>query len=72
MRVDQLCGTLGPDDTHEDHENPLPRVALTQRAGKSVEMVVQSGEDHWQSRGETRLQTLEATIAFLEKNNPPN
>jgi len=33
---------------------------------------VQKGEDHWLSRGETRLQTLEATMAFVEKHNPPN
>ena len=45
--------------------------ALT-KAGKSVELIVQKGEDHWLSRGDTRLQTLQATVAFLEKHNPPN
>jgi acetyl esterase/lipase len=41
-------------------------------AGKPVELVELAGEDHWLSRGETRLQMLQATVAFLEKNNPPN
>ena len=42
------------------------------RAGKPVEMVVLRREDHWLSHGETRLQMLQAVVAFLEKNNPPN
>jgi dipeptidyl aminopeptidase/acylaminoacyl peptidase len=29
-------------------------------------------EDHWLSRGETRLQMLQATVDFLKANNPPN
>jgi hypothetical protein len=33
---------------------------------------VQKGADHWLSRGDTRLQTLQATIAFVEKHNPPD
>jgi dipeptidyl aminopeptidase/acylaminoacyl peptidase len=45
---------------------------VLRKAGKPVELVVQKGEDHWLSRGETRLQTLEATMAFVEKYNPPN
>ena len=42
------------------------------RAGKPYELVVQKGADHWLSRGDTRLQTLEATVGFLEKHNLPN
>jgi dipeptidyl aminopeptidase/acylaminoacyl peptidase len=34
-------------------------------AGKSVELVELSGEDHWLSRADTRLETLEAVDAFL-------
>jgi hypothetical protein len=30
------------------------------------------GEDHWLSRGETRLKMLTGAVAFLEKNSPPN
>jgi hypothetical protein len=29
-------------------------------------------EDHWLSRGATRLQMLEASIAFLRAHNPPD
>jgi len=41
------------------------------KAGKHVDLVVQKGADHWLSRGDTRLEMLEATIAFLEEHNPP-
>ena len=41
-------------------------------AGKPVELVELDGEDHWLSRGATRLAMLKAAVAFLEKNNPPN
>ena len=42
------------------------------RAGKPVELIALDGEDHSLSQAETRLQMLEATIRFLEENNPPN
>ena len=42
------------------------------KAGKPVELIELPSEDHWLSRGETRLRMLTATVAFLEKNNPPN
>ncbi|WP_332766540.1 alpha/beta hydrolase family protein [Phenylobacterium sp.] len=42
------------------------------KAGKSVQLVSLPGEDHWLSRGETRLAMLNAVVAFLEKHNPPN
>ena len=41
-------------------------------AGKSVEMMVLPGEDHYLSRPATRIAMLEAQVAFLEKHNPPN
>jgi dipeptidyl aminopeptidase/acylaminoacyl peptidase len=44
--------------------------ALT-AAGKPVELVTLAAEDHWLSRGATRTQMLQATVAFLEKANPP-
>jgi len=43
---------------------------LKERA-KPYEFVVLNHEDHWLSRGETRLQMLKATMDFVEKNNPP-
>jgi dipeptidyl aminopeptidase/acylaminoacyl peptidase len=46
--------------------------AAMRAAGKSVEFVTLSGEDHWLSKSETRLQMLQATVAFVEKNNPPD
>lgn len=41
------------------------------RAGKSVKLVALDKEDHWLSRGATRLKMLEATTEFLRTNNPP-
>jgi dipeptidyl aminopeptidase/acylaminoacyl peptidase len=40
-------------------------------AGKQVDFVVLKSEDHWLSQGATRLQMLQATMDFVEKNNPP-
>ena len=62
----------GRDDTVV----PLEQSAIMQRAlekaGNPAEMVVMNGEDHWLSRGETRLRMLNAVTMFLEKNNPPS
>jgi len=44
--------------------------ALTD-AKKDVTLVKLPGEDHWLSRAETRTEMLDATVDFLEKNNPP-
>jgi len=41
-------------------------------ANKDVEFVKLKGEDHWLSRGPTRLQMLQATVAFLKAHNPPD
>jgi hypothetical protein len=45
--------------------------ALT-KANKKVELVTMKKEDHWLSRGETRLLMLQSSIAFLKANNPPD
>lgn len=42
------------------------------RAGKPVGLIVQDNADHWLSLAATRLQMLQATMAFVEKNNPPH
>ena len=61
----------GKDDTVVPYEqSDLMADALT-HAGKSVQFVTLKHEDHWLSRGPTRLQMLEASIDFLKKNNPP-
>jgi dipeptidyl aminopeptidase/acylaminoacyl peptidase len=74
--VDQIEAPVllihGRDDTVVPLEQSELMANALKRAGKPVELVVQDGADHWLSRGDTRLQTLEATMAFVEKNNPPH
>jgi dipeptidyl aminopeptidase/acylaminoacyl peptidase len=41
-------------------------------AGKPHQLITLAGEDHWLSRGETRLKMLQETIGFVEKHNPAN
>jgi len=62
----------GRDDTVVPYEQSDVMLSALKRAGKSVEMVTLKHEDHWLSRGETRLQMLQASVAFLKANNPPN
>jgi dipeptidyl aminopeptidase/acylaminoacyl peptidase len=62
----------GQDDTVVPYEQSDVMLSALQRAGKSVEMVTMKHEDHWLSRSETRLQMLQASVAFLKANNPPN
>jgi dipeptidyl aminopeptidase/acylaminoacyl peptidase len=61
----------GKDDTVVPLEQTRVMEKALRAAGKPVEVVVMPGEDHWLSRGETRLQMLQSVVAFLEKNNPP-
>jgi dipeptidyl aminopeptidase/acylaminoacyl peptidase len=62
----------GRDDTVVPFEQSDVMLSALKRAGKSVELVTMKHEDHWLSRSETRLQMLQATVAFLKANNPPN
>jgi len=62
----------GKDDSVVPLEQSQIMADALRKAGKPVELLVQKGEDHWLSRGDTRLQTLTATMAFVEKHNPPN
>jgi dipeptidyl aminopeptidase/acylaminoacyl peptidase len=62
----------GKDDTVVPLDQSLEMADALRRAGKPVELVVQDNADHWLSLGTTRLAMLRATMAFLEKNNPPN
>jgi dipeptidyl aminopeptidase/acylaminoacyl peptidase len=39
---------------------------------KDVEFVTLRHEDHWLSRSETRLQMLQASVAFLRAHNSPD
>jgi dipeptidyl aminopeptidase/acylaminoacyl peptidase len=62
----------GKDDSVVPFEQSTEMVDALRRAGKSVDLVVLNHEDHWLSRSDTRLQMLQATVDFLEKNNPSN
>lgn len=62
----------GRDDTVVPYEQSEVMEKALERAGKSVKLVTLTHEDHWLSHSDTREQMLEATVAFLEANNPPN
>jgi dipeptidyl aminopeptidase/acylaminoacyl peptidase len=62
----------GKDDTVVPLDQSRAMAAALRRAGKPVDLVVQDNADHWLSLGDTRLAMLKATMAFVEKNNPPN
>jgi dipeptidyl aminopeptidase/acylaminoacyl peptidase len=62
----------GTDDTVVPIDESREMADALKHAGKPVDLVELKSDDHWLSRGPTRLQTLQATMAFLEKNNPLN
>jgi len=62
----------GKDDTVVPYEQSQIMADALRKAGKPVDFVTLNKEDHWLSQGATRLQMLQAVVAFLEKNNPPN
>lgn len=62
----------GKDDLVVPYEQSQMMADALTAAGKPVELVTLNAEDHWLSRGATRTQMLQATVAFLEKANPPN
>jgi dipeptidyl aminopeptidase/acylaminoacyl peptidase len=62
----------GRDDTVVPIAQSRRMAAAMRRAGKPVELLELKGEDHWLSTGATRLAMLQATVDFLEKNNPPH
>jgi dipeptidyl aminopeptidase/acylaminoacyl peptidase len=60
----------GRDDTVVPFEQSQLMFDALRTNKKDVELVTLKKEDHWLSRGETRLQMLEATVAFLRAHNP--
>jgi dipeptidyl aminopeptidase/acylaminoacyl peptidase len=62
----------GKDDTVVPVSQSESMAASLRRAGKNVRFEMLEGEDHWLSRSETRLRTVQLVAAFLEENNPPN
>jgi pimeloyl-ACP methyl ester carboxylesterase len=67
-----VLSSHGKDDTVVPYAQREEMASALRAAGKPVEFVTLKGEDHWLSEGETRLRMLQATVDFLEKNNPPN
>ena len=62
----------GKDDTVVDYRQSQIMASSLAKEGKPFDFVTLKGEDHWLSRGGTRLEMLKALMAFLEKNNPPD
>ncbi len=62
----------GKDDTVVRYDQSQAMAAALKKAGKPVSFITLDGEDHWLSRGATRLRMLTETVAFVEKNNPPD
>jgi len=61
----------GKDDTVVDFSQSQTMVDALTRARKPSQFVTLKSEDHWLSRGATRLQMLQAVMTFLETYNPP-
>ncbi|HYB63662.1 MAG TPA: S9 family peptidase [Steroidobacteraceae bacterium] len=62
----------GKDDTVVPFEQSKMMYEALRSAKKDAELVTLKEEDHWLSRGATRLQMLEASVAFLRARNPPD
>lgn len=62
----------GKEDTVVLYNQSNDMAAALRKAGKTVEFITLSGEDHWLSNSDTRLKMLEAAVAFVEKYNPPD
>lgn len=62
----------GRDDTVVPYEQSRLMYDALRSHHKDVQLVTLKKEDHWLSRGETRMQMLEAAIAFLRMHDPPD
>jgi len=62
---------FGKDDTVVSINQSRDFADALKAAGKPHEVVVLEDEDHWLSREATRIKMLQASVAFLEKSNPP-
>lgn len=61
----------GKDDTVVPYEQSKLMAKALKRANKTVEFITLKQEDHWLSRGDTRLKMLQESIRFLKEYNPP-
>jgi dipeptidyl aminopeptidase/acylaminoacyl peptidase len=62
----------GRDDLVVPYSHSTAMQEALREAGRPVELVTLRAEDHWLSREPTRIQTMQAVVAFLEEHNPPN
>jgi dipeptidyl aminopeptidase/acylaminoacyl peptidase len=62
----------GTDDSVVRPEQSTLMFDAMKHAKKDVQMVTLKNEDHWLSHGETRLQMLQSSVAFLRAHNPPD
>jgi len=62
----------GKDDVVVLYDQSNDMEIALRRAGKPVELVTLKSEDHWLSKSETRMEMLEAAMAFITKHNPPD
>ncbi len=62
----------GKDDTVVPYSHSQQMADKLKDNGKPYEMVTLNGEDHWLSLADTRKQMLNASVAFVEKHNPPD
>lgn len=72
--VDKVTAPLllihGKDDTVVPYEQSQIMFDALKNAGKTVDMVTLSHEDDWLTTGGTRLEMLQAIMAFLANYNP--
>jgi dipeptidyl aminopeptidase/acylaminoacyl peptidase len=61
----------GKEDSVVPYEQSVVMESALKAAHKPVEFLTLQNEDHWLSHDATRQQMLQATVTFLEKNNPP-
>lgn len=61
----------GRDDTVVPYAQSTGMRNALSNAGRSVQLVDLRAEDHWLSGEATRIQTMQAAVAFIEQHNPP-
>lgn len=62
----------GKDDTVVPFEQSQIMYDALREKKKDVQLVTLKEEDHWLSRSATRLEMLQASVAFLRAHNPPD
>jgi len=62
----------GRDDTVVDASQSRRMASALKRADKPVTLKLLKGEDHWLSREETRIATLETAVGFVLEHLPPS